>query len=458
MQSQPGNPALDGPVLRTFFYYVFPSMVGLAALTTTNLVDGIFVGNHIGPQALAAISLLLPYFSLLIAIFLMLAIGGAVTVGKYLGQNDNAMASALFSQTLMLTLLLNLIFAIASYAAEPWLWWLLKAPPEVQPLMQQYLGVLRWVLIGQLTTMVLYYFVRMDGHPLLATCALVTGALTNIVFDALFIVHWQLGLAGAAYATAIAQLLQFAVLSLWFFSRRRSLRFSLVQQYWARLWQSAYNGFSEFINEISVGLLFLLINWLLVLQLGSAGVAAFSLVNYLMFLSVMLSYGVADALHLLVSQNYGAGNQRRISLFLTLSLLTSCSIGGLLVLALLFAQGTVAGWFLPAGAADIAQLSASIMLLLWPLFLVNGANIILSCYLTAAQQPAASATLASCRSILLPGAMLLLFYGLFYHSPLFNPPPADWLFLIGLPVAEWLSFLLALAYLWRHRPARLQQM
>lgn len=279
MSNRHSNPALEGPVLSTFFYYVLPSMVGLVALTTANLVDGIFVGNYVGAEALAAISLLLPYFSLLIAISLMLAIGGAVTVGKYLGQKDGATASALFSKVFMVTVLLNSLFALISFVAEPGLLWLLNAPSEVQPLMQEYLAVIRWVFIGQLSTMVLYYFVRMDGHPVLATCALVTGALSNIGLDALFIVHWQMGLAGAAYATAIAQLLQFAVLSVWFFSRRRTLHFSLLQKNWGKLWRTAYNGVSEFINEISVGLLFLLLNWLLVLQLGIEGVAAFSVVN-----------------------------------------------------------------------------------------------------------------------------------------------------------------------------------
>ncbi|MBU1620466.1 MAG: MATE family efflux transporter [Gammaproteobacteria bacterium] len=455
MKSRHSNPALEGPVLRTFFYYVLPSMIGLVALTTANLVDGIFVGHQVGAGALAAISLLLPYFSLLIAISLMLAIGGAVTVGKYLGQNDSAMASALFSKVMMLTLLLNSLFAIGSYLAEPWLLWLLKAPLEVQPLMQEYLAVIRWVFIGQLSTMVLYYFVRMDGHPVLGTLALLTGALANILFDALFIVHLQMGLAGAAYGTAIAQLLQCAVLSTWFFSQGRRLRFSWYQQNWRLLWRTAYNGFSELINELSVGLLFLLLNWLLVMQLGTEGVAAFSVVNYLMFLSVMLSYGVADALHLLVSQNYGAGKRHRISQFLNLSLLAVCTLGSVLAVALVFAQSTVVNWFLDAGAETVAKLSGDIMLLIWPLFLVNGCNILLSCYLTAVHQPAVSATLASCRSIVLPGAMLLLFYGLFYHSSVFDPAPADWLFLIGLPVAEWLSFLLAMAYAWRFRPARL---
>lgn len=455
MKPDISNAALEGPVLSTFFYYVLPSTIGLVALTTANLVDGIFVGNYVGAEALAAISLLLPYFSLLIAISLMLAIGGAVSVGKYLGQGESKSASALFSKIIITAVLLNTLLAVLSYIAEPWLFWLLNAPANIQPLMQEYLAVIRWVFIAQLSTMVLYYFVRMDGHPVIGTWALVIGALANMLFDALFIVHLEMGLAGAAYATAVAQALQFIVLATWFFSDRRSLHFSFSQQQWRLVWRAAWNGVSEFINEISVGLLFLLLNWLLIAQLGTEGVAAFSVVNYLIFLSIMLNYGVADALHLLVSQNFGANNPQRIRQFLKLSLLCAVVLGFSLVAILMFAQSSLISWFLNEQAATVAQLSGSFMLLLWPLFLVNGCNILLTCYLTAVHQPCVSAVLASCRSILLPGAMLLFFYGLFHHFNTFGSAHADWWFLVGLPVAEWLTFIIACGYVWQYRPARL---
>ena len=66
--------AQTGPVLRTFFYYMLASMLGLIAITTTSVVDGMFVGNYVGGEALAAVTLLLPCFTILYAVALALAI------------------------------------------------------------------------------------------------------------------------------------------------------------------------------------------------------------------------------------------------------------------------------------------------------------------------------------------------------------------------------------------------
>ena len=108
MSSREQNRVLAGPTIPTFFYYVIPSMIGLLSLTTASLVDGIFVGNIVGSDALAAVSLLLPYLTFLIAISLMLAIGGAVTAGKYLGEGNTAAASGIMSKTLITAVSVNL--------------------------------------------------------------------------------------------------------------------------------------------------------------------------------------------------------------------------------------------------------------------------------------------------------------------------------------------------------------
>ncbi|RYD45887.1 MAG: MATE family efflux transporter, partial [Verrucomicrobiaceae bacterium] len=202
------NPALTGAVLPTFFYYAVPSMVGLIALTTTSLVDGIFVGNYVGADALASVTLLVPLLTVLYAMALMFAIGGSVGAGAHIGAEDPATASSVFSQTLIAAVATTTLFALGSIVCEPLLFRLLNVPAELAPMVGEYFGIIRWGLIVQLTTMVLYYFVRADGHPILATVALVVGSLGNIGLDLFFVVQWKWGLAGAAWSTVIAQVVQ----------------------------------------------------------------------------------------------------------------------------------------------------------------------------------------------------------------------------------------------------------
>lgn len=213
----------------------------------------------------------------------------------------------------------------------------------------------------------------------------------------------------------------------------------------------AYNGISEFINEISVGVIFFILNTLILNRLGVDGVAAFTLVNYFIFLSIMLSYGFADALHLVVSQNYGASQLLRVKYFLRVAVLSTVTLGVVIVGLLSLWPETVLGWFVNDNEMNIYQVSNQLLPLLLPLFLINGTNIVLTCYLTAIHQPRPSAIIALTRSLLLPTSLLFIFYN-------YLPIEANsFSFLIALPLAEWIAFGLAIWFCYQYRPSRLSK-
>src|SRR5690554_7993923 len=93
------NHSLTSAVLPTFYRLWIPSMLGLLALSTANIVDGLFIGNYVGATALAAVNLIIPFFGILFGLVFMLAMGGAVRAGKYIGEEDYAAASGIFSKT-----------------------------------------------------------------------------------------------------------------------------------------------------------------------------------------------------------------------------------------------------------------------------------------------------------------------------------------------------------------------
>ena len=156
---QSTSPVLTGRIVSTFFYYVLPSIIGLVAITTASLVDGIFVGNAVGANALAAITLLMPYFTLMISVALMIAIGGAVSAGKFIGEQDTPSASKIFSQSLIAVVLITLFFSLLSLIFETQLFSLLNVPESMVDLVQSYFSVIRWVFILQLCLFLLF-----QGH------------------------------------------------------------------------------------------------------------------------------------------------------------------------------------------------------------------------------------------------------------------------------------------------------
>jgi Na+-driven multidrug efflux pump len=428
----------DGPVLRTFAYYAVPSLVGLVAISTASIVDGWFVSRFVGAAALASINLLLPYFTLLFGASLMLAMGGSVQAGRSLGAGAVAEASAMFGKSVFAVVSLSATAALLGNAFDETLYRLLGAPEALFPLMRAYFRVISAAMVVQLGTLVVYYFVRLDGRPVLATTAVVSGAACNIVLNALLVGHLGWGIEGAAYATAFAQTLQLVVL----LSHFRSPACTLQLRGWSTgggsMWRSAYLGASELVNEVSVGLVALIVNWLMVSRVGIHGVAAFTVVSYATFASLMVYYGGADALHLLVSQNAGAGDLRRARAFLRVALGCAVAFGGLLATGMVLFGEAWLGLFVDPAKPEVMSQASAFLGVVWPQLLFNGANVMLTVYLAATQRPGAASTLSLSRSLVLPAVFL---FGLAHWAP--SAP-----FVAALPLAEGLTLLIGVA-LWR---------
>lgn len=111
------------------------------------------------------------------------------------------------------------------------------------------------------------------------------------------------------------------------------------------------------------------------------------------------------------------------------------------------------GWFLSGEDAAIVAEAGNLALAVWPLFLVNGVNIILSCYLTAIHLPTPAAIVAILRGFVLPACLLVGFAHLFVQTA-FRGHVSQWSFLWALPIAEWITFAVAIAFCRRHRPER----
>ena len=435
--------ALTGAVGPTFFRYLGLSLVGLIAMTSASLVDGVFIGNYVGVAALAAVNLLIPIMTLLFGVAMMLAIGGAVRGGKYLGEGDPAAASAIFSKTLVFVSLYGVGAIFLGLALETPLFAALGAGEALFPLMSEYYRIILPFVFPQLLVVVLYYFVRLDGFPNLVATALTIGSLVNIALDYVFIALFGWGLAGAALATGLSQTLPLVVLLRYFRRPDRRLRFGFRQERWREVLQAAYNGISEFINEVSAGLIALMLNWMLIQRAGVNGVAAITVVNYVMMLGFMVFFAIADTIQVMVSQNFGARNADRIRAFLHTAGGTITALGVAFVAVLLTASEPLIRLFVEdRDSAAMVAMATEFVAWVWPLFLFAGANMLISGYLTAIHRPFESGVVAVCRSLVLPGTFLALGFWLL----------SGYRFVVALPVAEGATCLLAIVLFLRHLP------
>lgn len=435
----------SGPIIATFFRFVIPSTLSLLAISTASIVDGFFIGNYLGADALAAVNLLMPYFALLFGIALMFAVGGSVKASIHIGEKQYASASSLFSQIFFVVLAMVILAVPLSLIFSNYLFAALGADSSIYPLMQSYFEIFCFVTIVQLACLVMYYFIRADNRPELGMRALMLGALINIALDALFIGKLGWGVEGAAWATLIAQVIQLLYISSYFFSGRNNLKLCWPAFNFKELGFSAFNGFSEFINEFSIGLVILVFHWVISRQSGVEGIAAFSVVNYLIYISLMVYYGIIDAMHVLLGQNFGAQRIDRVKAFMHIAAVSIATLSIVLVAILHLFESTIVGLFLENDAKQAQQLAQNFLHIVWPIFLFNGFNVLICAYLTSAEQALHSSIIAMLRSLILPISFVLL---LSFLLPGIG-------FLYAVPVAEAFAFLFAVIFFINYRPALL---
>jgi putative MATE family efflux protein len=438
---------ITGKVLPVFFHYAVPSVIGMLAVTSAGIIDGIFIGNFVGSTALAAVNIAQPAWAVFAAIVFMLAVGGSVMCGKFLGERDEAAASAIFTKTLYVTTGLGLLVSIVCLLFLDQVVSLLGANEALHGLVTSYMRIILWfapVLIAALT---LDYFVRVDGRPILASVALVAFAVINILLNWLFIVKLGWGIQGAAWASAIAEGAIFFILVTHLFSPRCSLQLIKIKDGWSDVLKAAFNGFSEFANEISVGLMVLLFNWVMITRLGVAGVAAYTIISYLLMIGVEVSYGIGESLQPTVSKNLGAGQAERISHFLFVGVISAFSVGVLVSALFLLAPHFLISLFLGEGELETNSIALEFITYFWPAFLFIGMNITISSYFTALHKPLQSASIAVSRSFLLPVAGLLLL-------PKWLGDPGVYL---SIPIAEAITFGLSLGLVAVYRPSKIVQ-
>ncbi|WP_434361003.1 MATE family efflux transporter [Parasalinivibrio latis] len=427
------SPLVSDPVAPQFFRFAGHALTSLLAITTASLVDGFFVGNFVGSNALAAVTLLVPGLTLMFAVALTLAIGGAVKTGHWLGVGQIHQASRLFSASVISIFVFSCLTGIGVTVWDNGLYATLGAPEAVWPLMHEYVGVMRFALVVQLCTLVMYYFIRADNQPQIGTQALLTGALVNIVLNALFVGWLGLGLAGAAWATLLAQCIQLAVISRYFTRPDRNLHWRLDRFPYKLITASVKNGFSEGINELSIGLVIGVVNWLMLKTAGAAGVAAFSVVNFLLFTASMTFYGIIDAVHPLVSYNTGAGRYDRVRSVVIIALVTLGVLASVMMLATWIFADSIPAIFLNQDDVNAKAIAAGYLSFIWPVFLLSSLNMLISSVLTATDYPKPSAVIACARGFIFPVSLLLIIGFYIPGIPL----------LAALPMAEFITFILA---------------
>lgn len=316
----------SAPIFPLLVSMAVPGLLGTLTTYLYRTVDQIFVGNFVGRTALGGISVLAPFNNVIIALSLFITVGGTSLLALTMGRRDYEEANKLFTNIIMQAIGMALIVSVLFFIfAEPFVGVCgAKRGTETFRYAVIYLKI---VTCGQVFNMLnqgLAAIIRTEGAAKYSMFANIVGAFFNIVLDALLIIVFKMGVAGAAIATIVSQLMGAAFSAAFFLTGKSSLR-------WAGL---GVADIKQMIYIAKMGIapsifqmLSLFTNILLNKSLqyygdldpvysliggGELCISAVAIVNTVDSFIVSMTSGINQAVSPLISYNYGAKNYSRV--------------------------------------------------------------------------------------------------------------------------------------------------
>ncbi len=290
--------------------FTFPSVVMMLFTSVYVIADGYFVSNWVGKTALAAVNFAYPILMILGCIGFMFGTGASALISKKLGEQMEKEAEDIFSFIVVFSIVLGIALTLLGLLFIDRILALMGATGELLEMSSIYARI----IVSCLPFYILQYefqclFVTAD-KPRLGLYVTVCAGLTNIIFDALFIAVFNMGITGGAVATALSQVVG-GLIPLVYFMRKNSSRLRLRLHFslnWRNLGRIAGNGSSEFLSNVAASVVGTVYNLQLLKYSGEDGLAAYGVIMYvgIIFVSLFIGYSVGSAP--IIGYNYGAGN------------------------------------------------------------------------------------------------------------------------------------------------------
>ncbi|MDN6161984.1 MAG: MATE family efflux transporter, partial [Atopostipes sp.] len=301
----------NGNIKKALLSLGLPTIIGLLMTGFYNFIDSYFVAQ-LGTEAMGAISITYPLITLIPGFALLFGNGAAAFISKLLGSNENEQAEYVLASTMTYVFAFSiLIQGSLFFLAE--ILTALGASKAVLPYALDYSKILFISFLFHIPSVALMNLVRAEGAIALSTASQIVGAVLNIVLDPLLIFKLDMGIEGAALATAIAQFVSFSMLISYYLFDYSILKISL-DKVKIKKW--------IILPILKVGIPLFAINFFQSTALGLANkfassygdtsVAALGIVNRVIGMSTFAITGFSRGYQTLISYNYGANNMERV--------------------------------------------------------------------------------------------------------------------------------------------------
>lgn len=405
------------------------------------VVDGLFVSNFAGKTAFASINLVMPFVMILGGIGFMIGTGGTALVSKVLGEGKKEKANKIFTMMIIFTLLLGTLLSVIGVVSMPWVADFLGATEEMMADCILYGRIVTGFTVAFMLQNVFQSFLIAAEKPKLGLLATVLAGVTNMALDAIFIIVFKWGVAGAAIATGLSQCVG-GIFPLIYFSRDNSslLRLTNTKLEIKPILNACGNGSSELMSNISSSVVSMIYNFQLMKYVGEDGVSAYGVLMYVQFIFVAIYIGYAIGCAPITGYHFGAQNHGELKNMLRKSAFLSAISGIVLTILAIVLSSPLAKLFVGYDE-ELYELTRHAFSLFAYSFLLAGFNIFTSSFFTALNNGAVSAAISFMRTLIFQTSSVLIL-------PIFLGVDGIWW---AITVAEVFAFIFSLIFLFAKR-------
>ncbi|MDL2209334.1 MATE family efflux transporter [Desulfovibrio sp. OttesenSCG-928-O18] len=412
-----------GPLL---LRYSLPAIASTTIVSLYNICSSIFIGHGVGPLAITGLAVTFPFMNLVLAVAMLVAIGGATVCSIELGAKNYDRAKMVLGHNVVLSLIFGAVFAVASLAFLDPILLLFGASEDTLGYARDYMEVILWgAPIGALM-IALSHFMRASGHPAKSMFISLFSVGSNFILTPIFIfvLHW--GIRGAAVATVLSQVFALFFLLAHFCNKSHLVHFvpGIFRLRLPVMRSMLSIGLSPFLMNSCACLVIVIINISLRAHGGDLSIGAYGIANRLIMLFAMVIIGLTQGMQPLIGFNYGARKMDRVKKTL---------VYGLIVGTIVTTCGFLAFQLFPAALArmftthqDLIAMAVRGLRLCTAFFFLVGSQIVISAFFQSMGKAPVAIFLSLSRQMvfLIPGLLVL---------PRFFGVDGVW---ISLPVAD----------------------
>lgn len=398
---------LTGNIRSIYFRYLLATFGSACIPCIYNLVDMAIVGQYYGSDGTAALSVVMPLFSIIYSLGILTGIGGSVLYSTEKGKQSQEDPNAYFTVSVICTALLSVLAWILLFTVEEPLLRFFGADDDLITLAMEYMAPIRIAIPLFIFNQMLATYLRNDNAPICATVAVVISGACNVLGDLLFVFGLDMGMLGAGIATAIGALISMCIMLLHFHSKKNTLHFTKISHFWQKAGRIALTGFPSFFVDLALGIVTVLFNRQIMQYLGTDALSVFGVLTNLNTFVQCCAYSVGDASQPLLSANFGAKQWNRVIESLRYAVWTVIGFGIIWTgLILLFPNGFI-HLFMDA-TEDVLEIAPRIMRIYSLSFLFMPFNVFSTLYFQSIMHATTAFVVSVGRGLVLSGLCILL--------------------------------------------------